>query len=123
MKTDDKKTALINAGVKVRSNASDETIDELYEEHISSIAVLDSKEDALSLPPEEIAVRVEVSSPAPVAGPKPKTKTENKAFDAFLEANQDKMLGDKTPAVVQWARENLSKEEFSARYDGRTIPA
>jgi hypothetical protein len=123
MKTDDKKTALINAGVKVRSNASDETIDELYEEHISSIAVLDSKEDALSLPPEEIAVRVEVSSPAPVADPKPKTKKENKAFDAFLEANQDKMLGDKTPAVVQWARENLSKEEFSARYDGRTIPA
>ena len=44
------------------------------------------------------------------------------AFTAFLLTNQHPQMGDKTPVVIEWARENLSAEEFKARYDGRVLP-
>jgi hypothetical protein len=142
MTTEEKKQALIDAGRKVRSNASDESINELYEEFIAETAVLDSKEDALSMPEGEAAMieehgpiddraeeadaRAEIEAEAvtiEVAGPEPAPISDRQAaFNAFLEANQDKMMGDKTPAVVAWARANLTKEEYEARYAGRTLP-
>jgi hypothetical protein len=111
MSITEKKSALRDAGVKVRSNASNETIDELWEEHVATLGSDDEVETS------------EVSSfenPPAVAAPKAKP-AGNEAFEAFLEANQDPWFGDKTPAVVEWARKNLSAEDFAARYDGRTL--
>jgi hypothetical protein len=34
-------------------------------------------------------------------------------------AQADPMKGDKDPIVVEWCRNNLSREEFEARYAGR----
>lgn len=147
MTTEEKKAALEAADVKVRANASDKTIDRLYEEHLAASTELDAKADELRKErdsalqsefdkgtaktleivrtlAEKGVVSVEVTSDE-----KPAVLTSvrngmigNGAFNAFLEANQDKMMGDKTPAVVAWARENLTKEEFEARYGGRTLP-
>ena len=39
------------------------------------------------------------------------------------EPPKDPMQGDKTPAYVQWYRDNHTKEEFEAKYGGRTFNA
>lgn len=41
-------------------------------------------------------------------------------LDAVL-AQADPMKGDKDPVVVEWCRNNLSREEFQSRYAGRKI--
>lgn len=129
MSIDDKKKALIDAGVKVRSNASDETIEELYFEKISEEPeVIEETSEVSSFEnPPAVMERIEIPagidlSPSGVTV-EPKRAKGNDAFNEFLEAHQNPQMGDKTPIVIEWARKNLSAEEFKARYDGRKLPA
>lgn len=98
MTTEEKKAALEEAGIKVRSNATDALIKRMYAEEFA----------------EPKVETVERPKAAPASG-------RMAEFFAFLEAHADPTFGDKTPVVVAWARANLSPEEFQARYQGRTI--
>lgn len=97
MTTEEKKAALKEAGIKVRSNASDETIEEMFDERLA-----------------ETETETETSAPS---------SDRIAAFNAFLAANADPMAGDKTPVVVAYARKNLTPEEFNERYAGRKFEA
>jgi hypothetical protein len=104
MTRDEKKDALTNEGIPFKGNISNENLDKLY------AATFRSDTD-----------KAESPAPAPVEGSQ-KLSNRQIDFEVFLEANQNKMLGDKTPVVVEWARANLSPDEFKARYEGRTLP-
>lgn len=75
MTTDQKKKALQDAGVKLRSNASDETIEELWEEHSEEI---ENKES------ETESAEVEVSDEAPEEAETVEDEAEDKSFDELL---------------------------------------
>ena len=105
MTTEEKKAALEEAGIKVRSNATDKLIERMYAEEFPE--------------PKVETVEELKAAPAKKAAPASSRMAE---FFAFLEAHADPTFGDKTPVVVAWARANLSPEEFQARYEGRTIP-
>lgn len=138
MSIDDKKKALIDAGVKVRSNANDERIEELYDAQFGKGEDLNEPEGEEGFTGEEtsevssfenppaVVEQIEIPegidlSPSGITVA-PKRAKGNDAFNTFLLANQDPQMGDKTPAVIEWARENLSAEEFKARYEGRVLP-
>lgn len=108
-----KRAELEAAGIKVRANASDERIEQLYEEHQASIAehgpiATESREPVEGAPAKPFS--------APSGNHASKRQDD---FNAFLAAHGSIAMGDKTPVVVEWARENLSPEEFAARYEGR----
>ena len=113
MTTEEKRTELEAAGIKVRTNASPARVDDLYAEYQAMVEehgpiVTDDIE-----PVEEIApVRVAVTS----SGDDAITK-----FYSFIEAHGSKMMGYKTPIVVEWARANLTREQFEFYYKGKTI--
>lgn len=119
MSITEKKKDLKDSGVKVRSNASDVTIEWLWEEHVArlSAALVSTLGTDGEVETSELS---SFDNPPAVAAPKAKP-AGNEAFEAFLEANRDPWFGDKTPAVVDWARKNLSAADFAARYDGRTL--
>lgn len=104
MTIEEKKAALEEAEIKVRSNATDKLIERMYAEEFPD--------------PEVEAVEEPKAASPKKAAPESGRVAE---FYAFLEAHADPILGDKTPVVVAWARANLSSEEFQARYQGRTI--
>lgn len=113
MTTDEKRTELEAAGIKVRTNASPARVDDLYAEYQAMVEehgpiVTDDIE-----PVEEIEpVRVTVTSSGDDAIIK---------FHSFIEAHGSKMMGYKTPIVVEWARANLTREQFEFYYKGKTI--
>ena len=113
MTTDEKRTELEAAGIKVRTNASPARVDDLYAEYQAMVEehgpiVTDDIE-----PVEEIApVRVAVTSSG---------DDSMAEFYRFMLANGSKMSGDKTPLVIEWARANLTEEQFNSHYKGRVI--
>jgi hypothetical protein len=121
MTIEDKKQALIDAGGKVRSNASDETVEELYEEHLASISE-HGPVAAEDIEPIEDVVSVEVTSETESALVKvPVARsgdilTEFARIRATLGTNQE---GERTPAVFDWANENLPAEDFNRIYAGK----
>jgi len=50
----------------------------------------------------------------------PPSETSTPGIETIL-AQADPMKGDKDPIVIEWCRNNLSREEFDARYAGRKI--
>lgn len=115
-----KREALIEAGMKIRSNASDATIEAEY--------------SRLGRSEGEPAAGTEIEPATPAAEPepepnatikaagKPKPETIAEILDRIREerhrTNSD-YLGDREPEVIEWARQNLSEEEFQARYRNR----
>lgn len=105
---EDKREALKEAGKKIRSNASDLTIEEAFAE-------------------------LQGGKPTPEPTPEPEKTPVVKSPKKAVQSNtnsamtiQEKIveigdisLGDRNPEVIAWARENISKEEFKARYAGR----
>jgi len=51
--------------------------------------------------------------------PEPEAKRRGRPPNKSAEPEQDPLQGDKTPAYVEWYRENHSPEEFDAKYKGR----
>jgi len=105
---EDKREALKEAGKKIRSNASDLTIEEAF---------------------AELQGGKPTSEPTPEPEKTPVVKSPKKAVQSNTNSAmtiQEKIaeigdisLGDRNPEVIAWARENISKEEFKARYAGR----
>lgn len=144
MTIEKKRAVLEAAGIKVRANASEETVERLYLEHVSaSVEEVGEPSDYI---PEEAPSEVTISETPPlnpftvvgdVPPPRPPlnspvavqqgpdaipltpTMTE---FWRFKAANCDKSLGIKTPIVIEWARHNLPASEYKALYDGKTLP-
>ena len=91
------KAALLRAGKTVPEDASADDIELMHLE-------LEAEEEALAAP----------KMPA-----KPEPKEEKPKGETYLSALarlQTPEAGSKTPAVIEWARANLSKKEFSERY-------
>lgn len=109
MTIDDKKKALIDAGKKIRSNASEEDIEMAYLE-------LEAEQEAANPAPDGPPVEPEGTSEVASA---PVTSSKD-ALEAVLRS-ADPMMGDKDPKVIKWCRENLSDEEYEARYSGRNF--
>lgn len=105
---EDKREALKEAGKKIRSNASDLTIEEAFAE-------LQGGKPTQELTPEPEKSPV-VKSPKKEA--KSNTNSAMTLQEKIVEIG-DISLGDRNPEVIAWARENISKEEFKARYAGR----
>ena len=97
---DDMKTALRDAGVKVRSNATDEEVNIAFIE-------LEAEREVAAIPEPE---------PAPVAFVAPSSGKET--LDDILR-RADPLKGDKDPWVIEWCENNLSPDDFQARYQGR----
>ena len=103
---EDMKAALLEAGRKIRSNASDESIRIEYVE-------LQTELEAANMPQEE------EKAPAPEAYQAPVSSTGETIDDVIRRANPK--LGDKDPVVVAWAKANLSQDDFDKRYSGRVF--
>lgn len=113
MTTEEKRTELEAAGIKVRTNASPARIDDLYAEYQAMVEEHGPIVTEDIEPVEEVApVKVEV------AGSDADKMNE---FYRFMLANGSKMSGDKTPIVIEWARRNLTEEQFNSHYKGRVI--
>ena len=111
MTTEEKRTELEAAGIKVRTNASPARIDDLYAEYQAMVEEHGPIVTKDIEPVEEIApVKVEV------AGSDADKLNE---FYRFMLADGSKMSGDKTPIVIEWARRNLTEEQFNSHYKGR----
>lgn len=111
MTTEEKRTELEAAGIKVRTNASPARIDDLYDEYQAMVEEHGPIVTEDIEPVEEVApVKVEV------AGSDADKMNE---FYRFMLANGSKMSGDKTPIVIEWARRNLTEEQFNSHYKGR----
>lgn len=107
---EEKREALKEAGKKIRSNASDETIAAAYAE-------LQDGEPEPEPSPEPVEESPAVETPV-----EPVEKSDTPAATTIEEKIAeigDVSLGDRNPDVIAWARENISKEEFEARYAGR----
>ena len=98
--TEEMLAALAKAGKNVSKTASEEDIE---------IAWIELQEEA-------------DKSEKAKASKKPEAKKAPADIEAALAAG-DPLKGDKDPEFIAWARENLSPEEFAARYDGRKIPS
>lgn len=94
--TETMKAALIAAGKTVPDDASADDIELMHLE-------LEAEQEAAAAPPKPVETK-----PAKSKGKE--TFAEAVARLGTIEA------GSKAPAVVAWARENLSKEEFRERY-------
>lgn len=95
--TETMKAALLRAGKTVPDDASADDIELMHLE-------LEAEEEALV---------------APKVPTKQEPKAEKPNGETYLEALkrlQTPEAGSKTPAVIEWARANLSKKEFSERY-------
>ena len=93
------KTVLRDAGAKVKANATDEEIWLAHEELQAGAAP---------------ALEPIIEAPAPME----KTSTSKETLEDILRRANPQM-GDKDPMVVAWCKENLTEEEFDARYAGR----
>jgi phosphopantothenoylcysteine synthetase/decarboxylase len=111
MTTDEKRTELEAAGIKVRTNASPARVDDLYAEYQAMVEEHGPIVDQDIEPVDDIEpVKVTVTSGNDNA------LTE---FYRFMDTHKDVMSGDKTPIVVEWARANLTEEQFNSHYKGR----
>lgn len=154
MTTDEKKQALADAGIKLRANASEETILAAWDEFTKNSHADEPGEDGAAGedgipddaatfgqdgeiithgviyedgksigvtgpvgPPGDYAAYTTTLNP-PVASNKKATRSQ---FEEVVIRLGTKQLGDRTPEVVAWARENLSDDEFEARYGGRNL--
>ena len=131
MTTEEKKEILTSNGVKIRSNASDSAIDAEYDEFIADPPATYDEGDYDSEEPELTDEEVEVieeKEPAPLTPAKATdkktspTSSRMEAYRKFRDENMDRMIGSKTPVVVEWAKENLSKEEFDSIYGRSNYP-
>lgn len=130
MTTEEKKAALIEAGVKVRSNASDETVAELYLENIVGMVPtvtgdVEPVEDVVSVEVAGFNI-TEVVEASPVFAEKIKgAQAAFKGGDIMAEFKQiletlgTKQLGARTPAVFEWADSNLPADEWNKIYAGK----
>jgi hypothetical protein len=91
------KAALLRAGKTVPEDASADDIELMHLE-------LEAEEEALAAPkmPEKQEAKPE--------------KAKGETYLSALARLQTPEAGSKTPAVIEWARANLSKKEFSERY-------
>lgn len=115
--TEEKRAALTEAGKKIRTNASEEDIAMAYLE----LEVEREMESETGPPSGDEAL----TNAEPEPEPEPET-SETSSANAVGESIHDVIkrvgdihLGDRNPDVIAWARENLSREEFAARYAGR----
>ena len=95
--TETMKAALLRAGKTVPEDASADDIELMHLE-------LEAEREAADA----------ANTPA-----KPEPKEEKPKGETYLSALarlQTPEAGSKTPAVIEWARANLSKKEFSERY-------
>jgi len=95
--TETMKAALLRAGKTVPEDASADDIELMHLE-------LEAEEEALAAPkmPEKQEAKPE--------------KAKGETYLSALARLQTPEAGSKTPAVIEWARANLSKKEFSERY-------
>lgn len=109
MTTEDKLKALSEAGKEIDKKATDEEIEMAYLElEIEQEGEKKAKVDA----PVKGKSRITKAS-------EERTEAErDEAYRAVLKSAKGSM-GDKDPAVIEWCRENLSTDEFEAKYAGR----
>ena len=133
----EKRAALEAAGKRLRSNASDETIEMAYLEYEAELEAASGETSEVSSfvnPPtvvipdglptgnlrteEEVKVvrqSREISEPSGETIETVLTRVRTRV----LRENTRDYLGDKEPEVIEWARQNLSPDDFDARYSGR----
>jgi hypothetical protein len=110
MTTEEKRTELEAAGIKVRTNASPARVDDLYAEYQAMVEEHGPIVDQDIEPVEDIeSVRVTVTS---------SNDDQFAEFKRFMQAHGTVMEGGKTPIVVEWARANLNDEQFNFIYRG-----
>lgn len=111
MTTDEKRLELEAAGIKVRTNASPARVDDLYAEYQAMVEEHGPIVDQDIEPVEDIEpVRVTVTS---------SNDDQFAEFKRFMQAHGTVMEGDKTPIVIEWARTNLTEDQFNSHYKGR----
>jgi hypothetical protein len=111
MTTEEKRLELEAAGIKVRTNASPARVDDLYAEYQAMVEEHGPIVEQDIEPVEDIEpVKVTVTGG---------NDDEFAEFKRFMQAHMDVMSGDKTPIVVEWARANLTEEQFNSHYKGR----
>lgn len=111
--TDDMRAELEAAGVKLRANASDDSILEAYAEFLAEGG---NPEPAPELEEAEAALSdLEGEEVSPL---EPATDSDGLPVCPLVP---DPKQGDKDPRVVAWYREHLSDADFKAKYDHRGI--
>jgi phosphopantothenoylcysteine synthetase/decarboxylase len=111
MTTEEKRTELEAAGIKVRTNASPARVDDLYAEYQAMVEEHGPIVEQDIEPIEDIEpVKVTVTGG---------NDDEFAEFKRFMQTHKDVMSGDKTPIVIEWARANLTEEQFNSHYKGR----
>lgn len=128
MSIDDKKQALIDEGVKIRSNASDETIEELWQKYACKVVKDDEETSEVSSfenPPTTVITVEEIpdAPQPPVSDLVLRTKRTAptgtlEAFQKFHELHATNQEGVRTPIVFDWAMENLPVAEWNKIYAG-----
>jgi hypothetical protein len=109
---EDKREALKEAGKKIRSNASDLTIEEAFAELQGGKPTPEPTLEPTPKPEKTPVVK------SPKKAVQSNTNSAMTIQEKIAEIG-DISLGDRNPEVIAWARENISKEEFKARYAGR----
>lgn len=110
MTTDEKKEALIGAGVKLRSNASDEKINEEYAEWVADHGPVEPE-----LTPDELEEIEDVNTPI-VETSKASAIEEFQRIHDLHATNQG---GVRTPFVYEWANKNLPNDLWNEIYAGK----
>lgn len=118
MTTSEKRKELLARGVKIRLNASDENVEEVWAAHSG-----EPKEEPAAAPEVAQGPVEDASSPGepkavPTVAPHEGRKIDNAAFRAVI-AEFGGVSGDKAPEVIAWARKNLTAKAFEAHYGGR----
>lgn len=130
MTTEEKKAALIEAGRKIRSNASEETIEEAWEEYQAELeadAILAEEPEEEETSEVESAPIIERPEVPPISQPVRSTVPERKPgrvlgspeWHAAFAACKSHKYGVKEPELVEWCRQNMSAEEFSEVYPNK----
>lgn len=126
MTTSEKRKELLARGVKIRLNASDENVEEVWAAHSGEPKAAPTaapKEEPTAAPEVAQAPVEDASSPGepkavPTVAPHEGRRIDNAAFRAVI-AEFGGVSGDKAPEVIAWARKNLTAKAFEAHYGGR----
>lgn len=111
------RAALEAAGKEIPEGATDEEIALLrLELELEAESVLETP-PAPETPPEEIETPEPSSE---VVGTIPEDEASEQSICIALEM-ADPNLGDKDPKFVEWARANMTPEQFETRYAGRKV--